>query len=108
MQDKAYREYTRSLAMIADLKKRIRETANAFGTQEQCPRVLETAIVRLRELSASAVPPESAALKQTTSRYTMHSERAVHEAVYAGSAGADASQAASASSVPDQQDVEFF
>jgi len=114
IQDQARGDYTRIVELAEALTGQIRETVEAFGTQHECLEVLAGAAETLRELSAGAPAVGEAGARQAAwqhlmpSRYTMHSERRVHETVYeAARAGANASEV-SAPPAAQEDNIEFF
>lgn len=97
VQERAHRDYTRTLALTTRLKSQIRETVAAFGTQNECLEILAAAIAVLSELSAGRAS-EPVHLNHIKTSYTMQSERIVHQTIHGVEHGA----------AEEESNVEFF
>jgi len=107
MESRSKADYTRTVALTAALQREIGETISGFGTQDECLGALDAAIQALQGVSALEATPENAAAELGMSQYTMHSERAVHRALYDAENSSDDVPAESPPLVA-EENVEFF
>jgi hypothetical protein len=95
IQDQARGDYTRIVALTAGLTEQVRATIETFGTQHECLTVLAGAAQTLRGLSGGAPATRADGVGRTASkyampsRYTMQSERTVHETLYEARPGGE-------------------
>lgn len=88
IQDQARGDHARIVALTAGLTEQVRETIETFGTQHECLGVLAGTAEILRGLSTARPATGADGAGQTASkhampsRYTMQSERTVHESLY--------------------------
>lgn len=108
IQDQARGDYSGTLEAAAGMKRQIRETIDAFGTQEGCLQVLATATEMIRQLSIDTRSTESAGAEQLSAIYTMQSERDVHQSLYQPANQVDAFSPAGAAPAEQEENVEFF
>ncbi|MFN7996745.1 MAG: hypothetical protein U0Q18_24240 [Bryobacteraceae bacterium] len=102
---KAHGDYIRTAQLSLALKEGIQKAADAFGTQHECLRVMDSAARRLEEIGASSSVSIVEGGGLTTSLYTMEAERAVHQEVF-GQIGE--SRAVLSEAVGHEENVEFF
>jgi hypothetical protein len=107
IEDKARGDYTRTTALTDELQRQIRETAAAFGTQEESVQAMDIAREMLRGLCADGLSACSTASDAMVPGYTMHSQRAVHAALYQADGGEEVAIADESLALPDDN-VEFF
>ena len=108
VQGEANEGYMRASDSIAGMKQQIGETIAMFGSTDGCLETLGRANEMLRGLSIDAQRTGSQGVRSVAATYTMQSERAVHESLYATAPRNQDFPPASAPAAMEEDNVEFF